>query len=324
MIKIADMDNVLKVGLAQIAPVWLDKKATIAKVIDYIKQAGAQQCKLVVFGEAFIPGYPFWIELTDGARFNSDVQKEMHAFYMSQAVSITDGDLIDVCETCKDNKIACVVGTIENAKDRGGHSLYCTLVYIDKNGSIQTTHRKLMPTYEERLSWSQGDGHGLRVHKVEAFTLGALNCWENWMPLARTALYAMGEDLHVAIWPGSVRNTEDITRFIAKESRSYVISVSALLHRKDIGSHIAHYQLIKSNTSELFLANGGSCIAAPTGEWLIEPIVEKEALLIAELDHNQVKMERQNFDPSGHYSRPDVLQLSVNRARQSVLNVKDE
>jgi nitrilase len=308
----------LKVAAAQIAPTWLNKSATIKKALDYIAQAASEKCDLVAFGEAFVPGYPFWIELTDGARFDSNIQKELHAFYISQAVSLP-ADFNKISSLCKEKQIACVIGCIELAADRGGHSLYCTLVYIDKEGVIQSAHRKLMPTYEERLSWAQGDGHGLRVHALNDFRIGALNCWENWMPMARTALYAQGEDLHVAVWPGSVRNTMDITRFIAQESRSYVISVSSLLRRNDIGATIPHHQLILENANEDYLANGGSCIAAPDGSWVIEPLLNEEKLITAELDHDFVKRERQNFDPSGHYSRPDVLQLSVNRERQSIV-----
>lgn len=308
----------VKVAAAQITPIWLNKSTTIKKVLEYITLAASQKCDFVAFGEAFIPGYPFWIGLTDGARFDSLIQKELHGFYTSQAVSLPT-DFNDIGLLCKEKQIACVIGCIELAADRGGHSLYCTLVYIDKEGVIQSTHRKLMPTYEERLSWAQGDGHGLRVHALNDFRIGALNCWENWMPMARTALYAQGEDLHVAVWPGSVRNTADITRFIAQESRSYVISVSSLLRRSDINESIPHHQLIFENTNEDFLANGGSCIAAPDGSWVIEPLANEEKLIVAELDHDFVKRERQNFDPSGHYSRPDVLQLSVNRERQSVV-----
>ena len=107
-------------------------------------------------------------------------------------------------------------------------------MYINQQGEIRSVHRKLQPTYDERLTWSPGDGNGLQVHKLKAFTAGGLNCWENWMPLSRTALYGMGEDLHVAIWPGGLHNTHDLTKFIAKESRSFVISVSGILKKEDI------------------------------------------------------------------------------------------
>ena len=210
--------DTLTIGLAQIAPVWLDRSQTSEKILGQVHNAAEVDCQLVAFGEALLPGYPFWIGETDGAKFNSPMQKEIHAHYMDQAVQIEAGHLDALCEAAKECQIAVVLGCIERPSDRGGHSLYASLVYIDAEGIIQSVHRKLMPTYEERLTWSQGDGHGLRVHKLGAFTVGGLNCWENWMPLPRAALYGLGEDLHIAIWPGGVHNTQDITRFIAMES----------------------------------------------------------------------------------------------------------
>ena len=119
---------------------------------------------------------------------------------MQESVDIEAGDLDSICAVAKENNIAVYLGTIEKASDRGGHSLYCSLVYIDQSGVIQSVHRKLQPTYEERLVWSPGDGNGLRVHQLEEFTVGGLNCWENWMPLSRTALYGQGENLHCLLY----------------------------------------------------------------------------------------------------------------------------
>ena len=314
--------DTLTIGLAQIAPVWLDREQTLRKILDYVSRAAEQRCRLVVFGEALLPGYPFWLELTDGARFNSPVQKEIHAHYMDQAVQIEAGHLDPLCEAAAANEMAVVLGCIERAADRGGHSLYCALVYINPQGNIDSVHRKLMPTYEERLVWATGDGHGLQVHHLDTFTVGGLNCWENWMPLARSALYAQGEDLHVAIWPGNLRNTEDITRFIAKESRSYVVSVSGFMLREHFPSATPHLNRITQDCPDT-LANGGSCLVGPDGDWVIAPIVDQEVLITATLDHERVREERQNFDPSGHYARPDVTRLTVNRRRQSTLVLKD-
>lgn len=314
--------HTLKVGLAQIAPVWLHKAGTLEKIKTSIQEAASQACELLIFGEALLPGYPFWVSLTDGAAFDSKVQKELHAHYARNAVQLEAGDLHEVCHLAKQNKLAIYLGTIERAADRGGHSLYCTLVYIDAEGHIQSTHRKLQPTYEERLTWASGDGHGLRVHPLKQFTVGGLNCWENWMPLSRTALYGMGENLHVAVWPGSDYNTRDITRFIAREARAYTISVSALMRREDFPPDTPHLDLILANAPEV-LANGGSCIAGPDGEWIIEPVVDKAGLITATLDFNRVLEERQNFDVVGHYSRPDVTRLIVNRERQGLVEVRD-
>src|SRR5260370_11796325 len=229
-------DNFLTVGLAQIAPVWLDRVRTLQKVKSYVEQAASQGCHLVAFGEALAPGYPFWLQLTDGARFNSPLQKSIFAEYAAQAVQPDAGHLDGLCAAAARHHIAIYLGTVERAADRGSHSLYCSLIFIDPAGKIGSTHRKLMPTYEERLVWSAGDGKGLQTHPLCAFHVGGLNCWENWMPLPRAALYAQGEDLHVAVWPGASRNTRDITRFIALESRSYVVSVSRLMRREAIGA----------------------------------------------------------------------------------------
>lgn len=316
------MSNALKVGLIQIAPVWLDRKLTTEKIIHYLNQAGQQHCELAVLGEALLPGYPFWMGLTDGARFDAADQKQFHALYCQQAVQIERGDLAEICEVLRQHQMACYLGIVERPVDRGGHSLYCSLVYIDQQGTIQSVHRKLQPTYDERLTWSPGDGHGLVTHKIGEFTVGGLNCWENWMPLARAALYAQGENLHIASWPGSYRNTHDITPMMAKEGRSFVISVSGLMRPRDFPENSPFYDKLMAPCSDNYLTDGGSCLCAPDGQFLIEPQVGEEALYTAVIDHRKVFEERQNFDAVGHYSRPDVLQLNLNQSRHNNLSIK--
>jgi nitrilase len=311
----------LKIGLAQFAPVWLNRQKTLEKALGFAKDAANQGCGLVVLGgEACAPGYPYWLELTDGARFNAPIQKEVFAEYSNQAVQIERGDLQTACDLARESKLAIYLGIVEKPAGRG-ESLYAALVFIDQNGEIKSVQRKLVPTYEERLVWGNGDGHGLRVHAVGAFTVGGLNCWENWNPLARAALYGQGEDFHVCVFPGGTHNV-DITKFIAKESRSFVASVCCVMRKEDFPSDTVHLEKILENAPAV-LSTGGTCLAAPDGEWLIEPLEAEEKLLVAEIDHQKVREERQNLDPAGHYSRPDVLQLKVNRERQSIVDFKE-
>ncbi|MFP2997483.1 carbon-nitrogen hydrolase family protein [Spongiivirga sp. MCCC 1A20706] len=313
--------NHLKVALAQISPVWLNKEASLQKVKDHIVEASNNQAELVIFGEAHLPGYPYWLALTGGAEWDKKVNKEIHGHYVRNSIQIEAGELDSVCELAKQYSIAIYLGMMERAADRGGHSIYCSLVYIDQNGLIQSVHRKLQPTYDERLTWAPGDGNGLKVHPLKQFTVGGLNCWENWMPLPRAAMYAQGENLHVAVWPGSDHNTKDITRFIARESRSYVLSVSSLMRREDFPEDTPHLDQILKNSPQV-LSNGGSCIAGPDGEFIVEPDMKTEGLIYETLDFNRVYQERQNFDPVGHYSRPDVTQLQINTERQSTVKFK--
>lgn len=314
-------NDILKVAVAQISPVWLDKSKTLKKIEASIFDAGNQNCDLLAFGEAVLPGYPLWTGLTPASAWNSTMQKQMFAHYLKNSITPELGELDSVCKLAKQKKIAIYLGFIERAQNRGGHSLYCSLAYIDKDGIIKSVHRKLQPTYDERLVWSPGDGNGLQVHPLHNFTVGGLNCWENWMPLPRAALYGQGENLHVAVWPGSKHNTEDISRFVAKESRSFVVSASTLMRREDFPADTPHLEQILENAPAV-LTDGGSCIVGPDGKWIVEPVTRKEVLITAEVDINRVFEERQNFDPSGHYSRPDVTQLTVNRDRQGVVKFK--
>jgi nitrilase len=290
------MENLLKVALAQISPVWLNKKATLVKIEKTILEASTNKAELVVFGEALLPGYPFWLALTNGAAWDLKVNKEIHAHYVRNAVQIEAGELDSICLLAREHKIAIYLGIMERAKDRGGHSIYCSLVYINALGEIKSVHRKLQPTYDERLTWAPGDGNGLQVHPLKQFTVGGLNCWENWMPLPRAALYGQGENLHIA--------------------------VSSLMKKEDFPKDTPYLNEILEKAPEV-LADGGSCIAGPDGEWILEPVVNKEGLIYQTLDFNRVYGERQNFDPVGHYSRPDVTKLYVNRERQSTVEFKD-
>ena len=317
------MDTTLKIAMAQIASVWLDKQKTLQKIEQCIIDASKQDADLIVFGEGLLPGYPFWLALTGGAEWNTELNKTLHAHYVTNSICIEKGELNSVCKLAKEHEITIYLGIIERPLDRGGHSIYASLVYINSSGEIQSVHRKLQPTYDERLTWASGDGHGLQVHSLKAFTVGGLNCWENWMPLPRASLYGQGENLHIAVWPGSDHNTKDITRFIARESRSFVVSVSSLMRISDFPSTTPFYKEIIENAPDV-LANGGSCIAGPDGEWIVKPIIDQEGIFYQTINFSEVLKERQNFDPVGHYSRPDVTQLSINRVRQSTIKLNLE
>jgi nitrilase len=312
----------VKLAIAQIAPVFLRREQTLEKVVTRIREAADSGCRLVAFGETLVPAYPLWLSRTDGAAFDSPLQKHLHALYLRESVCLDEGHLAGVVEAASAARVAVILGVAECSRSRG-YSIFCSRIFIGEQPSggwgILSVHRKLMPTYEERLAWTLGDGAGLVTHRVGEFTVAALNCWENWMPLARAALYAAGEDLHVMLWPGSQRLTRDITRFVALEARSFVVSACAIVRERDLPPDLPERSRIATPGEILY--DGGSCIAAPDGSWLVPPQLGEEQLIVADIDHTRVLEERQNFDPAGHYARPDVLRLLVDRRRQ---NAADE
>ncbi len=312
----------MRVAAAQARPHWLDPAATTKKVLDWLQQAAEQDVRLVAFPETFLSGYPFWLELTGGARFNDARQKLAYAAYLQAAVEIDGPEIAQITEAARDLAMFVYLGTTERATGSARGTVFCTLVAIDLTAGVVSTHRKLMPTYEERLVWGQGDGHGLRVHRLGSTRVGGLNCWENWMPQARQALYAQGEELHVSVWPGNPRNTADITRFIALEGRVFSLAANGLISLADVPADFPLRDELEQAGVQDY-CRGGSALAAPDGTWLVEPVPDEERLVVADLDLALVAQERHNFDPTGHYSRPDVFHTEVDRRRREAAHFRD-
>ena len=312
----------MRVAAAQARPCWLDPTATTTKVIAWIEEAAAQSVELVAFPETFLSGYPFWVELTGGARFDDAKQKRAYAAYLEAAVEMQGPEIRQITEAVRDLGVFVYLGTTERATSSARGTVFCTLVAIDPTEGVVSTHRKLMPTHEERLVWGSGDGHGLRVHRYGGTRIGGLNCWENWMPQARHALYAQGEELHVSVWPGNPRNSADITRFIALEGRVFSLAVNGLISLSDVPTDFPLYaELQEAGVTDY--CRGGSGVAAPDGTWVAPPVVGEERLVIADLNLRRVSEERQNFDPTGHYSRPDVFTVHVDRRRREAAQFGD-
>ena len=301
--------------MVKLHPSSSTEKKTLSKILEAIHAAAQEGAQLICFGETLLPGYPLWIERAEGARFEYHKQKDLYARYVDQAIDLDAGDLADVCKVAEQLKIYVILGIAER-DPRRGRSVFATAVSISPEGRIVSAHRKLMPTHEERLTWSPGDAHGLVVHPYQGFRVGVLNCWENWLPLPRATLYMQGETLHVALWPGSGRMTELITRSIAKEGRSYVLSVGSVIRGSDFPDDFPHRSDIVNQGEDEVFQNGGSCVAGPDGAWVIPPADDgQEAILYADLDPRQVDRERQSLDVAGHYGRPDLFDLRVRRTR---------
>lgn len=315
----------MRIAAANARPRWGRPDAGAERVAEWIAQAGAEGVDVLAFGETHLGGYPFWVSVTDGARWNAPDQKQAFAYYLEAAVELDGPQLRLIAQAAAEHRVFTYLGIVERRSGTARGSTYATLVAIDPEAGIVSAHRKLQPTYEERLVWANGDGNGLRVHTFtgregETARLGGLNCWENWMPQARLAMYAGGEDIHVSAWPGSVRNTVDITRFVALEGRVFSLAASTILDREDIPADFPLADALPDGS----YTDGGSAVAGPDGRWLQLPLAGEERLVIADVDLAQVRQERHNFDPTGHYSRADVFELQVDRRRLAVADLGDE
>lgn len=297
----------MKFGIIQIEPAFLDLTGTWNKLKEKIYEIAREGAEVITWGETLLPGYPQWISITNGSKFNDPIQKKLYAKYWQESLYLPDHRIIlEIQKVAKELNVMLIGGIAE----RSNGSIYCTLLNISPKGQLLGRHRKIKPTYEERLVWADGDSLGIRTYPTPIGNIGGLNCWENWLPLARAALHGQDEMYHVSVWPGSIKLTKNITKFVSLEGRMYVIAASGLLRTKTVHKILEKdYNLtITDNFSEEeFYQNGGSMICDPRGEIIAGPLIEEEGFLIAEVEQELVIQERQNLDISGHYSRFDIF-----------------
>lgn len=311
-----DREQPLRVAAVQAHPAWLDPAAGVGLVVGWLERAAREGAKLVAFPESFLPGYPFWVMLQGGEQMGEQRQLVAYRRYLEAAVELDGPELMRIAEAVSDLGVFCYLGIGERGAGPARGSVYATLVAFDPQLGMVSAHRKLKPTYTERTVWADGDGHGLRVHELGGgVRVGGLNCWENWMPLARFALYAGGEDVHVLAFPGSRWGTELIARAAAFEGRVFAVAASGLLSAADVPEDFPLREVIVEKPEGWY--DGGSCIAGPDGLWVVEPVVGEERLVIADLEMGRVAAARHLFDPTGHYHRPDVFGVSVDRRRRA-------
>jgi len=297
------------VAAAQFAPVYLNRAQTIEKACDVIADAGRAGVALVVFPEVFVSGYPDWVWLVPnsaGAALN-DLYREL----WENAVTIPDESTGQLCRAARSAGVHVAIGMNERNAEASHASLYNTLLLIDSEGNIVGTHRKLMPTGGERLVWAQGDGSTLHVWNTPFARVGALICWENFMPLARTAMYTGGAQILVAPTWDKSENWLASMRHIAREGGMYVVSCCMALHRDAVPDRLEFKSSYPADRQ--WLNAGNSCVVSPQGKIIVGPVSEREELIVAEVDLSQITAAKRMFDVAGHYARPDVFSFRVNR-----------
>jgi len=304
------MDSVVKVACVQVEPVVLDREATIDKLETVAREAAANGAELVVFPETFVPVYPSSSWAKAFAGWDTPAAKETFARLAQESVAVGSPSERRLAAAAKELGIWLVTGVNEVDPARPG-TIYNALLYHSPAGELALHHRKLVPTNHERLVWGQGDGRGLTTAETGFGRVGGLICWENYMPLARVALYEAGVEIYVASTADDSDGWQSTLVHIARESRAYVVAPA---HFQRESAYPDDFPLRSEIDGVGTIGRGGSAILAPDGSYLAGPLYDEEGILYAELDPARLLAERQRFDAVGHYSRPDVLRMQVNQS----------
>lgn len=292
----------LRVAAVQATPTYLDRAATLESAAAHVRTAGADGCDLVVFPESFVPGYPDWVW-----RQKPWNDTEWYRRFADQAVQIDGPELDPVRDAARDSATWVALGITERS---ASGTLYNAVVYIDDEGGIAGLHRKLVPTGAERLVWANGQGAVLTVVDIGGVRVGSLICWENYMPLARAALYQKGIDVLLApTWDNSDEWVSTL-KHVAKEGQVFVIGVTAYLRGCDVPRDLPGAADLYGGAEDL-MSRGNTTVVAPGGEILEGPLVGEAGTVTATLDLDRIAIGRRAFDPTGHYARPDVLALTI-------------
>ena len=307
-------------AIVQTAPAFLNKQKTIEKAVAKIKDAAAEGADLIVFTEAFIPGYPAWVwRLRPGADWN--LSEELHQRLLDNAVNLESDDLLPLYQAAKKYQVTIVCGIEERDHQLSQTTIYNTAIIIGPDGKLVNRHRKLMPTNPERMVWGFGDASGLKVVETPAGKLGTLLCWENYMPLARYALYSQGVEIYIAPTYDSGDDWVSSLQHIAREAGCWVVGSGNLMQGHDIPDDFPEKDRLYPDADE-WINPGDSVVIAPGGSIVAGPMREESGILYCEIDTDKSYIAKRALDITGHYSRPDIFTLQVNNQPQSPVAFK--
>jgi len=311
------MSDPISVAIIQHAPVFMDLAASVTKAVTLTEQAARNGARVVTFGETWLPGYPAWLDYCgDMALWDHAPTKAAFSRLRQNSILAPGNETKLFAQFAGDHKLTLVIGVNERVETGPGNgTLYNSLLTFTPEGALANHHRKLVPTYTERLVWGQGDGRGLTSVPTSTGRVGGLICWEHWMPLARQALHNSGEDIHVAVWPTVHEMHQIASRHYAFEARCFVLTAGLVMRAKELPQELGATPEHASNPNA-FVLRGGSAIIGLDGKYIVEPVFEEEIIITAELDLNALDREKMTLDVSGHYSRPDIFrfQLKANGA----------
>jgi nitrilase len=302
----------VRVAIAQLAPRMFDTPACVGKACSAIREAGGNGAKIILFPEAYIGGYPKGMTFATSVGFRNPEGRKAFRLYYESAITVPGPETDALGEAAAAVGAYVVIGVIEREEDTS--TLYCTAVFIGPNGKVLGKHRKLRPSGCERLIWGMGDGSTLPVIDTPYGKIGAVICRENSMPLLRTAMYAKGVRIYLAPTLDHRPGWQCSLRHIALEGRCFVLACNQYMQKSDYPDEFPCKDELSDKPDVLL--KGGSAIASPMGEYIVEPIWEKEEIAYADLDLGAIEEARYDFDVVGHYNRPDVFQLYVNEEKQ--------
>jgi nitrilase len=304
------------VGIVQASPVFMNLEASLAKAVSLTEEAAKKGARLVTFGETWLPGYPAWLDYCpDAALWNPQPTQEVFAGLRQNSVVVPGKETEILSRAARDNNIVLVIGINERVmKGAGNGTLYNSLLTFGSDGELLNHHRKLVPTFTERLVWGQGDGAGLKAVDTSLGRVGSLVCWEHWMPLTRQALHISGEQIHISVYPTVHEMHQIASRHYAFEGRCFVLAAGLIMKAGDLPVELE--RCASANDPNSLVLRGGSCIIAPDGKFVVEPVFDQETIITAELDLSMIDRELMTLDVSGHYHRPDVFEFKVRNGQR--------